>query len=156
MKTGRFMLILTVAASFAAMACDMYDDGVPAKSVRNEFKAMYPDARDVEWEREGRNWSVSFEIGRRPNEVDYEAYYDTSGNWIMTQNDVLLVDIPAAVKNYLASSEYGALPYADRDAEFYHTPTGDFYRIELSKDGREIEVDVAVDGKVTPAAYDRF
>lgn len=150
-------MFLIVAASLLAMSCDLYDDGIPAKAVRNEFRSMYPDARDVEWDREGKNWSVSFEIGKRPNEVDYDALYDVNGNWIMTETDVLLVDIPEKVKNFLAASaEYGSFPYADREAEFYQTPAGDFYRIELSNNGREIEVDVSTDGKITPARYDRF
>ena len=157
MKTGKIMLFLTVVASLVAMSCDLYDDGIPAKAVRREFRSMYPEARDVEWEREGKNWSVSFEIGKRPNEVDYDALYDVNGNWIMTETDVLLVDVPEAIKNFIsASSEYGSFPYADRDAEFYQTPAGDFYRIELNNNGREIEVDVSTDGKITPARYDRF
>lgn len=157
MKSGKVMMFLILAASLAAMSCDLYDDGIPAKAVRNEFRSMYPDARDVEWEREGKNWSVSFEVGKRPNEVDYDALFDVNGNWIMTETDVLLVDVPAEIKNYIsASSEYGSFPYADREVEYYQTPSGDFYRIELNNNGREIEVDVSVDGKITPAGYDRF
>ena len=157
MKTKKIMLICAVAASFAAMACDMYDDGIPSKTVRKEFKAMYPEAKDVEWEREGKNWSVSFEIGKHPDEVDYEALYDSNGGWIMTETDVLLVDVPVEIKNFLSSSqEYGNLPYADRDAEYYKTAAGDFYRIELNNNGREIEVDVTTSGKVLPARYDLF
>lgn len=151
------MMFFVIAASVVAMSCDVYDDGIPAKSVRTEFKSMYPEARDVEWEREGKNWSVSFEIGKHPNEVDYEALFDANGGWIMTETDMLLVDVPAQIKNFLAASaEYGSLPYADRDVEYFKTPSGDFYRIELNNNGREIEVDVTVDGKVTLAAYDRF
>ena len=48
MKSNRIMMILTIAASMFMMACDMYDDGIPSKAVRSEFKSMYPDAKDVE------------------------------------------------------------------------------------------------------------
>ena len=48
MKSNRIMMILTIAASMFMMACDMYDDGIPSKAVRSEFKSMYPDAKDVQ------------------------------------------------------------------------------------------------------------
>lgn len=157
MKTGKIIMSLIAAASLLSMSCDIYEDGTPAKSVRSEFRSMYPEAKDVEWEREGKNWSVSFEIGKRPNVIEYEALYDTSGNWIMTENDVLLMDVPQSIKDFVAASaEYGSLPYADSDAEYYQTPAGDFYRLELNNNGREIEVDVTTDGKITLAKYKTF
>ena len=73
MKKFRFFALFVIATSIVLMACDKYDDGIPSKSIRNEFKAMYPDAKDVEWEREGTYWSVSFETGTYPARVDHEA-----------------------------------------------------------------------------------
>lgn len=157
MKMSKFMMILTIAASVVVMACDIYDDGVPAKSVRSEFRSMYPDAKDVEWDREGVNWSVSFEIGKYPDVREYEALYDSKGVWIMTETEMLLSEVPDEIKNYLeASQEYGTLPHLDRDVEYYKTPTGDFYRFELRRNGQEIEVDVTSDGKVSQARRDIF
>ncbi len=157
MKKMRFFAIFALAASLVLMACDMYDDGIPPKSARNEFKAMYPDAKDIEWEKEGAYWSVSFETGSAMNRTDHEALFDNSGKWIMTETDILLRDVPQAVKDAIAASpEYGSMSYRDNDAEKYETPSGIFYRIELSDAGAEVKVDVTPDGTVTPARYDRF
>lgn len=146
------MLILTVVASMAMMACDMYDDGIPSRAVRNEFKAMYPDAKDVEWDREGAYWSVSYETGTYPDRVDHEALFDASGKWVMTETELLLSDVPQSVKDALAASqEYGSLPLDDREVEYYQTPAGNFYRFDLRMDGRDVDVDVTEDGKVSPA-----
>ena len=157
MKKMRFFAVFAIAASFVLMACDMYDDGIPSRSVRKEFNDMYPGARDVEWDREGAYWSVSFETGTYQNRVEHDALFDSSGNWVMTKTDVLLRDIPQAVKDALAAdAEYGGLAFRDNDAEKYETPKVVFYRIELTRDGREIEVDVTEKGTVTPARYDLF
>ena len=151
MKKEKLLLMFAIAALWSVMAFDL-SDGVPSRSVRKEFKAMYPQAREVEWEREGKNWSVSFEIGRHPDEVEYEALFDSNGVWIMTETDMMLEDVPMEIKNFLSKSEqYGTLPYSDKDAEYYKTPAGDFYRIELNDNGREIEVDVSTDGRVSLA-----
>ena len=147
-----FVLMAVISASFVIMACDMYDDGIPSKSIRSEFKSMYPQARDVEWDREGQWWSVSFEIGRYPDAVEYEALYDSKGNWLMTENDVLLSAVPDNIKGFLAASpEYGSLSLDDHEVEYYQTPTGNFYRFDLRQAGRDIDVDVTEDGKVGPA-----
>lgn len=157
MKTGRLMIIFTIAASLVFMACDIYDDGVPAKAVRSEFRSMYPDAKDVEWDREGVNWSVSFEIGKFPDVQEYEALYDSKGRWIVTESDIHMSEVPQEIKNYLAASkEYGTLPYSDNEVELFNTPKGDIYRIELRRNGQEIDVDVSSDGTVTPARRDLF
>lgn len=79
------------------------------------------------------------------------------GNWLMTETDVLLSAVPQSVKDALAASEeYGTLAFRDNDAEKYDTPSGVFYRFDLTKDGRELEVDVTAEGSVTAARYDRF
>ena len=75
----------------------------------------------------------------------------------MTETEILVRDLPQSVKDALAASaEYGKMPYRDNDAEKYDTPSGVFYRIELSNAGAEVKVDVTADGKVSPARYDRF
>ena len=92
-----------------------------------------------------------------PLSLDHEALFDASGNWIMTETDILVRDLPQSVKEALAASpEYGKMPYRDNDAEKYDTPSGVFYRIELSNAGAEVKVDVTEDGKVSPAGYDRL
>ena len=152
MKTDRFMMILTLAATMVVMACDMYDDGIPSKAVRQEFKERCPDAKDVEWDREGAYWSVSYETGPYQNRVDHEALFDTSGKWIYTETEVYLSSVPQSVKDALAASkEFGSLQLDDREVDYYQTPAGNFYRFDLRKDGRDIDVDVTEDGKVSLA-----
>ena len=146
----RFFMICAVAvAAMALLSCEKYEDGKPAKDVRAEFKEMYPDAKDVEWEGRGGYWVVSFETGTPPNEVDHEAWYDQKGNWVRTETDVFANALPQSVKDALAGSEYASAVIDNNDIVYVETPTGSWYRLELNAGGLEIHVDVTEDGKVS-------
>ncbi len=142
------------AALFIIGSCDKYDDGRPAKDVRSEFANMYPDAWDVEWEYDGLYWEVSFETGKRPNGTEHEAWYDMSGNWIQTKTELAYTAVPQKIKDYLSASEYGNMKLESHFVDFYETTNGNYYRFDIHLDGREAEVDVTEDGKVSLAGYD--
>lgn len=143
-----FTLFAMATLAFTALSCDMYDDGLPSKAVRDEFNAMYPDAKDVEWEREGLNWSVSFETGIRPNLTEHEAWFDTNGNWIRTETDLYVNQVPDQIKTILESSEYASSFLEDNEVNLVSTPDGDFYRFELWVSGAKVKVDVYENGTV--------
>lgn len=149
----RVLLIVAAIALLAAAACEKYDDGRPSKDVRSEFSRMYPDAWDVEWDYEGTCWEVSFETGKRPNGIDHTALYGTDGTWISTSTDILLSAVPEDIRNYLATSEFGTARIIDNDAEYIETPSGNFYRFDMSAGGERIEVDVNENGDVSLAGY---
>lgn len=152
-----FTILTVVAAVILSVSCEKYEDGKPSKVVRTEFADMYPDAWDVEWERNGSGWIVSFETGKRPNGTEHKAWYDKDGAWIQTVTDVILADVPQSIKNYLQESEYAQAQFEDYDAEYFETQAGDnFYRFDLVMGGRDIEVDVNTNGEVTPARYGYF
>ena len=112
------------------------------KDVRNEFSKMYPDAFDVEWDWEGTYWDVSFRTGSRPNVTEHEAWYGKTGNWIRTKTEIMLSSVPQQIRDFLAAdSDYGTAPFADNDAEYIETPSGNFYRFDLRLNGVVVEVD---------------
>lgn len=152
MKKYVFM-ILTLAAALVVASCDKYEDGKPPKDVRSEFNRMYPDAWDVEWERQGVYWEVSFETGSRPDGIDHKAWYDVKGDWIQTCTEVFLSQVPQNIKDFLMESEFGSGQFEDNDAEYFETQSGNFYRFDMRIGGREIDVDVTEDGKVSQAVY---
>lgn len=147
------MIISAVMLLGAVVSCEKYEDGKPVKDVRAEFAKMYPDAWDVEWEYEGTCWEVSFETGKRPNGIDHTALYGTDGTWISTSTDILLSAVPEDIRNYLATSEFGSARIIDNDAEYIETPSGNFYRFDMSAGGERIEVDVNENGDVSLAVY---
>lgn len=146
----RFFMIFAVAvAAMALLSCEKYEDGKPAKDVRSEFKKMYPDAKDVEWEGRGGYWIVSFETGTPPNEVDREAWYDQKGEWVKTETDILANALPESVKDAIAGSEYASAVIDGDDVVYVETPSGNYYRLELKVGGLDVYIDVTEDGKIS-------
>ena len=152
----RFFLILAAALTLGMISsCDRYDDGRPEKEVISEFKRMYPEAFDVEWDWDGTYWEVSFETGKRPNGVGHEAWYDRSGKWIMTSTEIALSSVPQKIMNILAAHpDYGTASFTDNEAEYIETPSGNFYRFSLTDGSMKFEVDVNINGEVRFAKYD--
>ena len=82
-----YFALLVLFAALTVVSCDKYDDGIPSHSIRKDFSAKYPDARDVEWDREGPYWVVSFETGVWPDVVEYEVWYDSAGEVVEEKRD---------------------------------------------------------------------
>lgn len=137
------------ALAMSLLSCEKYEDGKPSKDVRTQFKDMYPDARDVEWEAERGLWQVSFETGTPPAVKEHEAWYDANGNWIRTETDILASELPQSVKDAIAASEYASAVILHDDIEYVTTPSGDYYSLELMYNGVKIRLNVTEGGEVS-------
>ena len=84
MLTGLVLFLFTMSTSCQTMA---------PKEVSDSFKQKYPEATDVEWEKEGDEWDVEFMLG----EDEYEAVFTEAGEWIETEMEVEHADVPAEV-----------------------------------------------------------
>lgn len=151
MKRLMTAFAVLAAAAMTLLSCEKYEDGKPAKGVRDEFAEMYPDAKDVEWEAEAGYWKVSFELGKAPDVKECEAWYDAQGNWVRTETDIVASALPQSVKDALAASEYASAVISDNDVDFVQTPEGDYYQLELNFNGVKIRLNVSEDGDVSLA-----
>lgn len=148
----KFALLMAIAASvFAVTSCDEYEDGKPSSSVLDRFENMYPGAWDVEWEREGVYWEVSFDTGTPPDEIDHTAWFRSDGTWVRTETDLHISAVPASIKEFLQESQYAAALLEDSEIDYIQTPDGNFYQFELVYNGTRVKVNVTEDGKVSLA-----
>lgn len=149
------IMVIAAAAMVlsAAVSCEKYEDGRPSKDVRAEFSRMYPDAWDIEWEFKGNMWEVSFETGTRPNGIDNEARFDMNGKWLQTVTDVYLASVPQNIREYFKAPEFASGQFRDDDADYVQIPDGNWYRFDIRLDGKDVEVDVTEDGKVSQSTY---
>lgn len=150
----KIVWLTMVIIGMISVSCEKYEDGRPSKDVRSEFERMYPDARDVEWEPEGGYWKVSFETGRNPDRLDHQAWYDRNGEWVRTETDVYLSNVPQGVKDLLEASEYGSGMVDGRDVDHVQSPQREYYRFKVNIDGRTVYVNVSEDGTVTTGNLD--
>lgn len=153
----RLFVLLALAVGVLAMSsCDEYDDGVrPSKSIRNQFESMYPNAKDVEWDREGYYWKVSFETGSLMSRTDHEAWYDNNGTWLRTETDMYLSAVPQDILDYLKASEYASAIIEDNDVDYVETPQGNYYKFDVIFGGIELSIKVDEDGNVGIAGIER-
>ena len=71
---------------------------VPA-AVKAQIKALYPQVKDVKWEKEGSNYEA--EIEQKGSE-DMSVLLDAQGTVLETETDIKVSELPAAVRTYVA------------------------------------------------------
>lgn len=89
------LVITTTAASVAQVR------KIPAE-VTEAFKQKYPEATNVEWRDKLSNFSAVFES----DNVQYEARFNSKGEWQLTENEIDESDLPEAVRDGYDKSKY--------------------------------------------------
>ncbi|HEA29396.1 MAG TPA: hypothetical protein ENH91_05295 [Leeuwenhoekiella sp.] len=121
LKLSLVALIVTATVS----AQDLVIDQVPT-TLNTNFQKAYPSATDVEWEMEGGNYKVEFDMDKMDNEI----WYSKDGNIVRTEMEMTEKDLPAAVKK-TAQSKY---PKYDIDEVEMTEENGQkTYEVELEK-----------------------
>lgn len=136
---GRILMVtLWMASLFVFAACHDDDDDddkgyTPGKSVVAAFEAKFPNAVAVSWEKKGVYEKAEF----HQNGQEVDAWFDASGQWMMTETDVLFANLPAEVKTGFNESIYSAWQVEDVDMlERLNMPT--VYRLEIEKGNEEM------------------
>lgn len=133
-------LITIVFAAFSLSACGQKEN-VPEKVITS-FEQKFPDAKKVKWEKENdTHWEAEFKL----NGKEYSSNFDNKGNWLETDYEVEINDIPAAVKSTLDNEFLG---FEIEEAEVLETAEGTVYKFEIEKDETEMEVVIDPSGKV--------
>ena len=107
---GRILMVtLWMASLFVFAACHDDDDDddkgyTPGKSVVAAFEVKFPNAGAVSWEKKGEYEKAEF----HQNGQEVDAWFDASGQWMMTETDVLFANLPAEVKTGFNESIYSA------------------------------------------------
>lgn len=91
-------LVLTLISTIT-LAQDINPSQVPSL-VTNSFKKDFPKASDIEWEMDGANYNVEFEIGWG---VDHEIWYDATGKMIKHVEEITKSDLPKAITDKIGT-----------------------------------------------------
>lgn len=75
------------------------DGGVP-KAVKDALMKAHPDAANVKWEKEGKEYEAEFKL----NGKEISVKLDASGKILETETEIGNADIPQAAKDYLANT----------------------------------------------------
>ena len=125
----KMMMLLAASAVFFAVACDKDDDVNPKDQLDaatlEAVMNLYPSGNVVDVD----VYQDFVEVEVMDGLISRDVYFDKQGNWLRTETDVRVADLPSAVTNAIAAGEYAAL-HID-DAEWVETPDGNYYVIEL-------------------------
>lgn len=140
MKAITFLaaIFMTTASLFAQ---DVPESEVPSV-ILNTFKKEFPKASDVEWERQGEQYNVDFEIGFF---TDFEAWFDASGKLLRQSEDISESDLPNAVKDAIKKQFDG---YHIDDVEKITESNVETFLVEIEKGNDEKHLYFSNDGKI--------
>lgn len=106
----------------------------------NEFIAQkYAGAKIIESEYENGYLEVDIYHEGKEKTVRFNA----ANTWVDTQWDIRQSELPQAVMSAINLS-HGS--YKIDDIEYYQTPKGDYYKVELEKGDREVILHIKADG----------
>ncbi len=133
-----FTFILGVVGFLSAQ--DLRKNEVP-QIHQDNFKAHFPDARDVEWEKQNEYYKVEFEEGP----LDRDIWYTIDGEIHKRELEMKSSDLPKPVKKQLAEK------YKDfrvDDCELITENSEEFYKIELESRDQEKVVQIKENGEI--------
>ena len=135
-----------------ADAGENYDYGefipsAPSAGVDEYIRTHYAAARviDVDVENGGT------EVELLDNGVKRELLFDRNGAWIHTKTEVRRAELPAAVTNAWAASEYAeSKSFRLDDADYFETAAeGTFYRLELESRNGDVKIKITPEGELS-------
>lgn len=140
LKIYLFCLLL---AGVALQSCDDDEDvatiNAPA-AVQDAFNQRYPNTSIEGWEGEIGLFKAEFRNGTQ----EAEAWFKPDGTWVRTETDVPVNDLPQTVRDFVAANYPG---YRIDDADYLESPEGNFYELELEKNGSpDVYLQIRADG----------
>jgi hypothetical protein len=108
-------------------------EDIPDAALKN-FRAKYPNANSVKWEKEGNIFDVEFILDGR----EYEAEFDNTGKWLETEKYIKIGDLPKTIQQVLNTQYSG---YEIGEAEYVETADyGIIYEVVIEKGDNKIEI----------------
>ncbi|MEQ9425544.1 MAG: PepSY-like domain-containing protein [Cyclobacteriaceae bacterium] len=136
-------LLFTTALAALILASCSNDEGINIDQIPTEvisdFEGRHPGNSGITWEREGNYYEAEF----FENGLEKEIVYDLDGNWIQSECEMSMDDVPAAAIAYIEVNYPGAS--LDK-AEAITRPDGDYVEVEITDGKKEYELLFDLDG----------
>lgn len=95
--------------------------------ITTTFNKNYPSAKDVEWEKEGNNYEVEFQL----NNVENSVLYDSKGAALQVEVEIPLSELPKKITDACAKAHPGT---TIKEASRITDSTGNVtYEVEIDK-----------------------
>ena len=123
LKSGLLAVVL-VAALFTFAACDNGNDDYlpPNQEIIDALNKLYPTVQNIEWSQKGAYYVADCWVDG--NELD--VWFDANANWVMTEDEIRIEQVPAAVYTAFQESSYGSWVIDDLTLITYPTQPAEF------------------------------
>ncbi len=114
---------------------------VPLPDKVSQFLSeRYPEHKLIDTDVDDGNIEVELIDGK----FKREATFTTDGDWLHTETEVTLTEVPDTIMDVLSASDYNA--YDVEDIDFIETPDGNYYYFELERGNDEVEIKIYENG----------
>ena len=113
---------------------------IPA-GIESKVKAMYPNAVIIEMDRDNGN----IEVDIIDQNIGKEVVFNSANEWIYTSWKIRPNTLPYVVKAVITTNYPD---YEIDDVDFYETPAGNYYDIEVEKGDKDLHVKVSERGEI--------
>ena len=140
---GTFRLVLILGLAMMTESCAYSQDDQQLQKAQDAFSEKYPEAKDVEWERDSNgNYEAQFEL----ESTKLRADFDKSGNWIETEQSIEFDDLPKNIQQ-LVEAKYKKEGIVEIEKVNHHQK-GNFYDVEFKAPGKNKDVEISEAGEI--------
>lgn len=140
MKRTTHMASVALAAMLAFVNCKGAGFS-PPDNIKETFDAMYPAAKWVSWNIVNSYHVAEFTL----DAVRSEAWFDTRGQWSMTESDIAFEQLPVVVRNDFDAGEFANWEIDDID-KLERQGMEDLYIIEVERGDQEMDIHYLANG----------
>lgn len=119
-----------------------FEPSLPASTIVNYISDNYPDAEILDYDRQKHHTEVEILDGG----VVREVYFDKDNAWLRTHTELSAQDLPDAVKQTIAASEWAE--WAIDEVENVVDKDGEYYLVELESADKEISLRITPSGEI--------
>lgn len=123
------------------------------KAVLEAFQKTYPNAKEVEFEKETSKGKTVYEAEFKESDREYEVLFDADGVILQIEETLDVKSLPEPIAQAISK----AYPKATiEDAEKITKPDGTFivYEVEIKNEGKKLELELDANGKILKAEQD--
>ena len=141
---GDVKIDITPDGSLSVAADDDYEGNgaMVDQAVADFIATKYPGAVIREYDYDDGLLEVEILHDGREKSV----FFNGAKEWVSTEWDVRRNELPAAVTDELAASQYAS--YRIDDIEYVQNPSGEYYALELEQGDREVKLRITADGTI--------
>lgn len=135
MKTKYLALVSLLLILVYACSDDDNHYSFVSETTKEAFKADFPNARLVEWEKKQAYYVADFYVDK----YEMEAWYDDTGKCVIVEKDILSEELSAPIKKALSESAYSNWRIDDVD-EYTREGYETIYVIEVEQGETEVNL----------------